>query len=247
MNKRYVIGNWKMHGSLAMVDAFSRALAYAPSPDVVAAIAPPHPYLGACSDLPHGCGLAGQDCSAHDNGAHTGEVSASMLFEWGCGWVIVGHSERRTDLAESDQLIAAKLATARSAGLIPVLCVGESLAMRDAGRAETVVREQLRAVLSDQSPTSLLVAYEPIWAIGTGVTASPEQADAMHAVIRDELATLMTDGASVPLLYGGSVNPDNARGLFDCPHVDGALVGGASLDATSFSKIVEAAQASLEK
>jgi len=230
-----------------MVDAFSRALRMPTSPDVVVAIAPPHPYLSACSDLPEGCGLAGQDCSAHDGGAHTGEVSASMLSEWGCGWVIVGHSERRTDLAESDQLIAAKLTAASSARLTPVLCVGESLAVREAGREETVVREQLRAVLSERSPASLLVAYEPIWAIGTGVTASPEQADAMHAVIRDELTALIKDGASVPLLYGGSVNPDNARGLFDCPHVDGALVGGASLDATSFSKIVEAAQASLEK
>jgi len=119
--------------------------------------------------------------------------------------------------------------------------------VRDAGREETIVREQLRAVLSDQSPASLLVAYEPIWAIGTGVTASPEQANVMHAVIRDELTALIKGGASVPLLYGGSVSPDNARGLFGCPHVDGALVGGASLDATSFSKIVEAAQASLEK
>ena len=229
-----------------MVDAFSRALSMPTSPDVIVAIAPPHPYLSAFSDLLEGCGLAGQDCSAHDSGAHTGEVSASMLFEWGCGWVIVGHSERRTDLAESDQLIAAKLTAASSARLTPVLCVGESLAVREAGREETVVREQLRAVLSEQSPASLLVAYEPIWAIGTGVTASPEQADAMHAMIRDELTALTKDGASVPLLYGGSVNPDNARGLFDCPHVDGALVGGASLDATSFSKIVEAAQASLE-
>ena len=247
MNKRYVIGNWKMHGSLSMVDAFSRELSYAPSSDVVVAIAPPYPYLGACAALPAGCGLAGQDCSAHDGGAHTGEVSAAMLSEWGCQWIIVGHSERRTDLAESDALIAAKLGAASAAGLTPILCVGESLAVREAGRAEVVVREQLQAALGDSQPPSLLIAYEPIWAIGTGVTASPEQANAMHVVIRDELAVLLTTGDSVPLLYGGSVNADNARALFNCSHVDGGLVGGASLDAGSFSKIVEAAQASLEQ
>ncbi|MCH1580733.1 MAG: triose-phosphate isomerase [Luminiphilus sp.] len=247
MNKRYVIGNWKMHGSRSRVAAFSQQLRIASGTDVMVAIAPPYPYLGACADLPTGCGLAGQDCSAHDSGAHTGEVSASMLLEWGCQWVIVGHSERRTDLAESDQLIVAKLSAAIRAGLTPVLCVGESLAMRESGREEVTVRAQLQAALSEIPPTSLLVAYEPIWAIGTGVTASPEQADAMHAVIRNELTGLMDDGAAVPLLYGGSVNPDNAGALFDCPHVDGALVGGASLDGASFSKIVEAAQASLRQ
>ena len=247
MNKRYVIGNWKMHGSLSKVATFSQQLRIAPATDVVVAIAPPYPYLGACADLPSGCGLAGQDCSAHNSGAHTGEVSASMLSEWGCQWVIVGHSERRTDLAESDQLIVAKLSAAISAGLTPLLCVGESLTVRESGQEEAAVRAQLQAAMSDIPPASLLIAYEPIWAIGTGVTASPEQADAMHAVIRNELTGLMDDGASVPLLYGGSVNPDNAGALFDCPHVDGALVGGASLDGTSFSEIVEAAQASLRQ
>ena len=150
-------------------------------------------------------------------------------------------------LAESDQLIVAKLSAAISAGLTPLLCVGESLTVRESGQEEAAVRAQLQAALSDIPPASLLIAYEPIWAIGTGVTASPEQADAMHAVIRNELTGLMDDGASVPLLYGGSVNPDNAGALFDCPHVDGALVGGASLDGTSFSEIVEAAQASLRQ
>ena len=245
MKKRYVIGNWKMHGSRSKVATFSQQLRIAPGTDVMVAIAPPYPYLDACADLPTGCGLAGQDCSAHDNGAHTGEVSASMLLEWGCQWVIVGHSERRTDLAESDQLIVDKLSAAIRAGLTPVLCVGESLAVRESGQEEVAVRAQLQAALSEISPASLLVAYEPIWAIGTGVTASPEQADAMHAVIRNELTGLMDDGAAVPLLYGGSVNPNNAGALFDCPHVDGALVGGASLDGASFSKIVEAAQARL--
>ena len=245
MKKRYVIGNWKMHGSRSKVATFSQQLRIAPGTDVMVAIAPPYPYLGACADLPTGCGLVGQDCSAHDNGAHTGEVSASMLLEWGCQWVIVGHSERRTDLAESDQLIVDKLSAAIRAGLTPVLCVGESLAVRQSGQEEVAVRAQLQAALSEISPASLLVAYEPIWAIGTGVTASPEQADAMHAVIRNELTGLMDDGAAVPLLYGGSVNPNNAGALFDCPHVDGALVGGASLDGASFSKIVEAAQARL--
>ena len=245
MKKRYVIGNWKMNGSRSKVATFSQQLRIAPGTDVMVAIAPPYPYLGACADLPTGCGLAGQDCSAHDSGAHTGEVSASMLLEWGCQWVIVGHSERRTDLAESDQLIVDKLSAAIRAGLTPVLCVGESLAVRESGREEVAVRAQLQAALSEIPPASLLVAYEPIWAIGTGVTASPAQADAMHAVIRSELTGLMDDGAAVPLLYGGSVNPNNAGALFDCPHVDGALVGGASLDGASFSKIVEAAQARL--
>ena len=245
MSKRYVIGNWKMHGSHAMVDAFSRQLDIASATDVVVAVAPPFPYLGVCSALPGDCALAGQDCSAHDSGAHTGEVSAHMLAEWGCQWVIVGHSERRTDLAESDELVAAKLNAAIAAGLTPVLCVGESQAERNAGREEHVIRAQLQAALDNLQPAPLLIAYEPIWAIGTGVTASPEQADSMHAIIRRELVDLLGEGDSVPLLYGGSVNAENAGALFECPEIDGALVGGASLDGVSFSKIVQAAQASL--
>ena len=139
MKKRYVIGNWKMHGSRSKVATFSQQLRIAPGTDVMVAIAPPYPYLGACADLPTGCGLAGQDCSAHDNGAHTGEVSASMLLEWGCQWVIVGHSERRTDLAESDQLIVAKLSAAISAGLTPLLCVGENLTVRESGQELSLI------------------------------------------------------------------------------------------------------------
>lgn len=245
MDKKYVIGNWKMHGSRAMIDAFIEQLSFVPAQEVVVAIAPPFPYLGACAAFSNRFELAGQDCSAHETGAHTGEVSASMLVEWGCQWVIVGHSERRNDLGESDHQIAAKLNAAIAAGLTPVLCVGESQAARDTGREEVVIRTQLQAALSELERPKLLIAYEPIWAIGTGVTASPEQANAMHAVIRHELTALLGDGAEVPLLYGGSVNPENARALFECPHVDGALVGGASLNGGALSAIVQAAQASL--
>jgi triosephosphate isomerase len=173
MDKKYVIGNWKMHGSRAMIDAFIDQLSFVPAQEVVVAIAPPFPYLGACAAFSNRFELAGQDCSAHETGAHTGEVSASMLVEWGCQWVIVGHSERRNDLEESDYQIAAKLNAAIAAGLTPVLCVGESQAARDAGREEVVIRTQLQAALSELERPKLLIAYEPIWAIGTGVTASP--------------------------------------------------------------------------
>ena len=171
------------------------------------------------------------------------------MAEAGARWALLGHSERRAQ-GETDLDVAAQLEAAARAGLRGLVCVGEGLAVREEGEAEAYVLGQLAAVLALPAPALDAlgaIAYEPIWAIGTGVTASPEQADAMHAVIRNELTGLMDDGASVPLLYGGSVNPDNAGALFDCPHVDGALVGGASLDGTSFSEIVEAAQASLRQ
>ena len=172
-----------------------------------------------------------------------------MLFrsvDWGCQFVIIGHSERRSDQGETDALIAEKIQAAQRVGLTAVLCVGESHAAREAGDHKTIVSSQLQAVLAGVDASRLLVAYEPIWAIGTGLTASPAQVEEMHAVIKGELASHFGNEAAVPVLYGGSVTADNARSLFSCAGVDGALVGGASLSAASFSEITQAGLAQLQ-
>jgi triosephosphate isomerase len=180
----------------------------------------------------------------HAQGAYTGEVSADMLADLGCQFVLVGHSERRQYHDETDELIAQKLAAAQSAGVTPVLCVGEPLAAREAGEHEAVVRAQLRSALATSQP-HLMIAYEPVWAIGTGLTATPEQANEMHAMIKQEVESLFEGSQATPILYGGSVNAGNADALFACPHVDGALVGGASLEAASFMAIAQAASNNL--
>lgn len=245
MKSLYLVGNWKMSGSRALIEAFASSWSLAQDDSLTVAIAPPAGYLERAVDrFPGGLGVAAQDCSAHENGAFTGEMSAQMLAELGCAMVIIGHSERRQYHGESDELIARKLVRARESGLIPILCVGESDAERRAGRAQSVVRAQLQG-LSAVSRGPLWIAYEPVWAIGTGLTATPEQAGEMHASIRSELAALWSDdGLSVPILYGGSVKPDNALALFSQPEISGALVGGASLELASFHAIAEAALAS---
>lgn len=197
--------------------------------------------LGLCQQSALAVGA--QDCSHMRSGAYTGEVAAEMLADLGCNWVILGHSERRQYHAESDALVAAKLAAAKAAGLQPVLCVGESQEEREAGEAQLVVATQLHAALAEQaSLKGLVIAYEPVWAIGTGLTASPEQAQQMHAFIRKELVSIKgVVPESVRLLYGGSVKAANASALFGQQDIDGALVGGASLDAEEFRQIIAAA------
>lgn len=244
MRPSVVAGNWKMHGSAASIEALASALADTVSPsgcEVV--VSPPFPYLSLVLGKVAGTGIgvAGQNCSEFPQGAHTGEVSADMLADLGCEWVILGHSERR-QAGETDAQVAAKAAAARSAGLKPILCVGETLDQRQAGEAEAVVTAQL-AALADGLSEGDLIAYEPVWAIGTGETATPEQAQAMHATIRAFLAGLDPSLAeSTRVLYGGSVKADNAAALFAQEDIDGGLVGGASLKAEDFGAIVHAAQ-----
>jgi len=249
MRRKFVAGNWKMHGSLAANEALLRALlaglgnGYAAEVCVCA----PFPYLAQCASLLAGSRIAwgAQNASQHDHGAYTGEVSAAMLREFGCRHVIVGHSERRALYGEADGLVAEKVSAVLAQSLVPILCVGERLEERESGVAEQVIGHQLDAVLSHcgiGAFAGLVVAYEPVWAIGTGRTATPEQAQAVHAFIRGRIAA--HDAAIAQALviqYGGSVKPGNAAQLFAQPDIDGGLIGGASLVAEDFIEIVRAA------
>lgn len=254
MNRmKHVIANWKMNGDLARAKALAAAtLAGAADLDaerVRLALCPPFPYLAELSKALAGSsvGLGAQDVSEHGEGAHTGEVCASMLRDFSCTYAIVGHSERRRDHAEDDERVAAKLLAARRGGLIPILCVGETLAQREADEAEAVLARQLDAALAHCGIDGLcgaIIAYEPVWAIGTGRTATPEQAVAAHRFIRSRLAGASAEIAeTVPILYGGSVNGQNAGALFAMSDIDGGLIGGASLKAQSFLQIAHAAAA----
>ena len=211
-----------------------------------AAVCPPFPYLAAVARIVAGTpvALGAQDVSRHDSGAHTGDVSAGMLHDVGCRWVIVGHSERRIRLGETDETVRAKFERARANGLVPIACVGETLEEREAGEAERVVGRQVDALLEDGGAEAVgesVIAYEPVWAIGTGRNAAPEDAQAMHRAVRRRVAGRSAAAAeSVRILYGGSVNEKNAAGLFSMPDIDGGLVGGASLDAGRFIAICRA-------
>ena len=243
--RKLVVGNWKMNGSLASNAALLEALKReAPWPCQVSVCAPA-PYLGQLAAVLQGSDMAwgAQDCSAHRAGAYTGEVSASMLVEFGCTQVIVGHSERRALHGESDALVAAKAEQAIAAGLLPIVCVGETLEEREAGRTAVVVERQLQAVIDrlGAAVASIVVAYEPVWAIGTGQTASPEEAQAVHSHLRATLHAATPHASSLPILYGGSVKADNAAQLFAQPDIDGGLVGGAALKASDFAAICRAA------
>jgi len=235
---RLVIGNWKMHGNFADNAALLAALRPA-TPAARIAVCVPSPYLAQAAEALKGSAVTwgAQDVSVHAQGAYTGEVSAPMLKDLGCTWVLVGHSERRSMHAESDQLVADKAKAALAAGLTPVVCVGESLAERDAGQAVAVIERQLAPVLAlgAQAVCQMVIAYEPVWAIGTGRTASPEQAQEVHAAIRAALEGIGAGG--IQILYGGSVKAANAASLFSMPDIDGALVGGASLVADEFLRI----------
>ena len=246
MRRSMVVGNWKMKGSEAFVEQLTSAvIGGLDGQQVDVAVCPTHVHIGLAVSLSAGSPLVvgGQDCSHVQSGAYTGEVAAAMLRDQGCQWVILGHSERRQYHGEDSALIGAKLKAAVEAGLRPILCVGETREQREAGDAETVVASQLEGALREQANLAgLVVAYEPVWAIGTGLTASPEQAQDMHAFLRQCLAGIAgVDAEATRLLYGGSVKAANAKELFSQPDIDGALVGGAALDATEFLAIVNAA------
>lgn len=241
MRGRLVVGNWKMNGDTAsnarLLDAIARG--WQAAADRGLAVCVPFPYLAQARERLAGSAVAwgAQDVSEHPSGAHTGEVSAAMVAEFGSRYAIVGHSERRQAHGESDALVAAKAAAALAADLVPVVCVGETLAEREAGATSAVVTRQIDAVIAALGPAlaRCVVAYEPVWAIGTGRTATPEQAQEVHALLRGRLAA--AGAGSIALLYGGSVKAANAASLFGMPDVDGGLVGGASLDADEFLAI----------
>lgn len=243
-----VVGNWKMNTSQAEAVALAADVARGISDldgSVGVGVCPPFVWLEAVTERTQGSPVrvGAQNVAVEEKGAFTGEVSASMLADLGCAYAIVGHSERRALFGETDEIVAAKAAQALSHGLTPIVCVGETLDERRAGRVEEVVLGQLVGSLSGiEEATRLVIAYEPVWAIGTGETATPEQARETHALIRGWLRERYgSSGDSIPILYGGSVKPDNADDLFRQADVDGGLVGGASLDAAGFVEIVRAA------
>lgn len=248
MRRRIVAGNWKLHGTRSSASALVGELAAGlPLAGVEMVVLPPLPYLGdLIEDFEgHAIGFGAQDVSCNEKGAYTGEVSATMLVDVGARYGLVGHSERRQHHAESSELIARKFVAALNAGLIPILCVGETLAQREADQTAMIIAAQLAPVLDLAGAGAFeraVVAYEPVWAIGTGRTASPQQAQEVHAFIRGVVgAHDATIAGLLPLLYGGSVKPDNAVELFAQPDVDGGLVGGASLVASDFLAIARAA------
>lgn len=235
MRARLVAGNWKMHGSLATNATLLDALVGA---GVECAVCVPFPYLAQAAERLKGTrvALGAQTVSEHASGAYTGEVSAGMLREFGCRYALVGHSERRQLFGESDAQVAAKFVAARAAGITPILCVGETLEERDAGRTQEVVARQFDAVLARGGLGDAVLAYEPVWAIGTGRTATPAQAQEVHAFLRARV------GANATILYGGSVKPANAAAIFAEPDVDGGLIGGASLVAEDFIALCRLAE-----
>jgi triosephosphate isomerase len=250
--KKLIAGNWKMNGSRddaralisGIVNALSEDQATLDKADVL--VCPPALYINDVRHALHGfpaITFGGQDISAHEKGAYTGELSAAMMKDSGCRYVILGHSERRQYHGETDALVSKKAEIALANDLIPIICVGESESQREDGHQERVVAQQLK----DSLPTTLqnfhdiVVAYEPVWAIGTGKTASADDVEAMHSFIRTQLQSLVPDAANVRILYGGSMKPDNAGELLSRPNVDGGLIGGASLSAESFLAIAKAA------
>jgi len=247
----YIVGNWKMHGTRAMLSE-ARAIDRAAERliKVEVALAPPFTLIHATRKEAALIGVGAQDCHAAEGGAHTGDISAAMVKDAGAGFVIVGHSERRADHGESDADVRAKAEAALGVGLSVIVCVGETEAERDAGKAEKVVARQLDGSLPPQGEgvaARVTVAYEPVWAIGTGRTPTVEDVGAMHRAIRKRLVAIYgEDGAGVRILYGGSVKPENAAELLTADEVGGALVGGASLAAESFLGIVAAAAEALE-
>jgi len=249
MREILVAGNWKMNGSIAANDALvSGIVAGVPEGSgFKLLVCPPYPYLASVAAQVSGSAvlLGAQNVSEHDSGAFTGETAPSMLKDVGCSYVIVGHSERRAIYGETSEQVAAKFQAAQAAGITPILCVGETLEERNSGATETVIDEQLDAVLEAAGVDAFraaVIAYEPVWAIGTGMTATPDQAQDVHRHIRARLAEHNADLAEmVQILYGGSMKGENAPGLLSMPDIDGGLIGGASLKANDFLAIAEAA------
>ena len=245
MRRKLVVGNWKMHGSRPRNAELLSALRAARPFAADVAVCVPTVFLSETAAALAGSEIrwGAQDVSSHEQGAYTGEVSAAMLNECGCRYTLVGHSERRAFHAESDALVAQKAQVALAHGVTPIVCVGETLAEREAGQTEVIVKRQLSVVIHQLAhcAAEMVVAYEPVWAIGTGRTATPEQAQAVHAVLRAQLQAATGHAQTMTILYGGSVKPDNAAALFAQPDIDGGLVGGASLVAGDFIAICRAA------
>lgn len=247
--QKLIVGNWKMNGLQEQMHELAdlvRRMAAAPNPFAKVVVCPPATLQIATREIVSGTTIefGGQDCHAAAFGAHTGDISAEMFANLGASYMIVGHSERRTHHGETSEIVQEKAAAAIRAGLLPIICVGETEDIRDAGLAVTVVIDQiLGSIPQGAKANEFCIAYEPVWAIGTGRTPSIEDVAAMHDAVRNTLSTLLPDGnATVPLLYGGSVNPSNAAALLSVSNVDGALVGGASLKADSFFAIINALQ-----
>lgn len=247
MRRKLVVGNWKMHGSRAANAQLLAGLKEAGPWNADVAVCVPFLYIAETALALTGSSVAygAQDCSSHEQGAYTGEVSSAMLADVGCRYAIVGHSERRAYHAESDQLVADKAKAALAHGVTPIVCVGETRAEREAGQTEAVVKRQLAAVIHTLGHCcgEMVVAYEPVWAIGTGLTATPAEAQAVHAVLRAQLHAATDKSAVMRILYGGSVKADNASELFSQADIDGGLIGGASLKAADFAAICRAAAA----
>ena len=250
MKHKLIAGNWKMNGSLAaneaLVHGVQQGLAQAlGGKRAQVAVCVPAAYLSQVQQLVKGAGidLGSQDVSAHEQGAYTGEISAAMLQDFAVRYAIVGHSERRQYHGETDEQVAHKAQQALSAGITPIVCVGETLAEREAGKTEEVVKRQLAAVIHTNGHciSEIVVAYEPVWAIGTGKTASPEQAQAVHGVLRAQLKAATSHSDRVHILYGGSMNAANAAELLAQPDIDGGLIGGAALKVADFLTIIAAA------
>ena len=246
MKKKLIAGNWKMNGGLAANEALAKALLGGLSvPACNVAVCAPAPYLAQLQVLLANSAIAlgAQDVSAHESGAYTGEVSVAMLKEFGVRYAIVGHSERRQYHGETDAAVAAKAQRALAGGITPIVCVGATLAEREAGKTEEVVKRQLAAVIhaNGHCISEIVVAYEPVSAIGTGKTASPEQAQQVHAVLRAQLRAASDHADRIAILYGGSMNAANAAQLLAQPDIDGGLIGGASLKAPDFLTIIAAA------
>lgn len=241
--RKLAAGNWKMNGTLSALAEIDQLLADLPNPGCDLLICPPATLIHAMATKASGTALAigGQDCHAQTAGAHTGDISAAQLRDAGASHVILGHSERRTDHGETDTGVAAKAVAAHQAGLVAVICVGETETQRDSGQTLSVIATQLAGSVPDcATATNCVIAYEPVWAIGTGRTPTEDQIAEVHALMREKLAARFTDGQSFSLLYGGSVKGSNAQQIFAIPHVNGALVGGASLTAADFAPIAVA-------
>ncbi|KAB0326059.1 triose-phosphate isomerase [Janthinobacterium sp. PLB04] len=248
MRRKLVVGNWKMNGSrTSNAVLLSEIVAGLAASGAASAVCVPAPYLAQCQAQLAGTALGwgAQDVSAHAGGAYTGEISTAMLQDFGCSYVVIGHSERRAYHGESDAQVAAKTVAALAAGITPIVCIGETLAQREAGQTNAVVAQQLGAVLaaiSADDVAKLVLAYEPVWAIGTGKTATPQMAQDVHQVLRAQLvAKNAVAAAGVQILYGGSMKPENAKELMAMPDIDGGLIGGAALKAADFLAIIHAA------